>query len=63
VGAVTVALVAMQIALGGLNTVLLAPVWLQLLHLLVADLMWIALVLLAATILAERPPARQVANR
>ena len=30
-----------------LNVLLLAPVWLQLVHLLVADLLWIALVLLA----------------
>jgi heme A synthase len=63
-GTVTVGLVIIQIALGGLNTMLLAPVWLQLVHLLVADLMWIALVLLAASVLAERrEPARQVANR
>jgi heme A synthase len=62
-GAVTVGLVVMQIALGGLNTVLLAPVWLQLVHLLVADLLWIALVLLAATVLAApRPPAHRMAN-
>jgi heme A synthase len=63
IGAVTVGLVVTQIALGGLNTVLLAPVWLQLVHLLVADLMWIALVLLAATVLAEpRAAAHQTAN-
>ena len=32
---------------------LLAPVWLQLVHLLLADLLWVALVLLAAATLAE----------
>jgi cytochrome c oxidase assembly protein subunit 15 len=37
-----------QLALGLLNLVLLAPVWMQILHLLFADLLWIALVLLAA---------------
>lgn len=37
-----------QIACGLLNVALLAPVWLQLMHLLLADLLWIALVLLAA---------------
>jgi heme A synthase len=37
-----------QIALGFLNVVLLAPVWLQLIHLLIADALWIAFVLLGA---------------
>lgn len=41
------ALVVLQIAAGLLNVALLAPVWLQLLHLLLADAIWIALVLLA----------------
>ena len=35
------------------NVALLAPVWLQLVHLLLADLLWVALVLLAAATLAE----------
>jgi cytochrome c oxidase assembly protein subunit 15 len=46
------ALVAIEIAAGAANVLLLAPVWLQLVHLLVADLLWIALVLLAAAALA-----------
>jgi len=33
---------------GMINLGLLAPVWMQLVHLLLADLVWIALVLLAA---------------
>jgi heme A synthase len=37
-----------QLAVGLLNLVLLAPVWMQLVHLLLADAAWIALVLLAA---------------
>ena len=45
--AVTVVLF-LQLMLGGLNVVLLAPVWLQILHLFVADVLWISLVLLAA---------------
>jgi cytochrome c oxidase assembly protein subunit 15 len=45
-------LVAVEIAAGAANVLLLAPVWLQLVHLLVADLVWIALVLLAAGALA-----------
>ncbi len=42
-----VALMA-QIALGAMNVVLLAPVWLQLTHLLVAEIFWILLVLASA---------------
>lgn len=53
--AALVGLFALQIGLGFLNLFLLAPVWLQLVHLLVADLVWIALVLMAAGALAERP--------
>jgi len=31
-----------------LNLLLLAPIWMQIVHLLLADLLWISLVLLAA---------------
>ena len=41
-----------QLGIGALNVMLLAPIWMQLVHLLVADVLWIALVLLAATALA-----------
>lgn len=41
-------LVFAQLALGTLNVALLAPVWMQLVHLLAADLLWVVLVLLAA---------------
>jgi heme A synthase len=44
-----------QLLLGAANVSLLAPVSLQLLHLLLSDLIWIALVLLIATTLAETP--------
>ncbi len=43
-----VALVAAQFAAGLLNAALLAPIWLQIVHLLLADLLWLALVLLCA---------------
>ncbi len=43
----------LQIAVGFLNVWLLAPVWMQLLHLLVADALWIALVWLAALVFTE----------
>jgi len=45
-----------QVLLGLVNVYLLAPVWLQLLHLLVADLIWIIMVLFTAALLAEPDP-------
>jgi heme a synthase len=48
-----IALSVLQIGMGFLNVVLLAPVGLQILHLLTADAIWIAFVLLGATVLAE----------
>jgi heme A synthase len=42
-----------QLAAGAINVVLLAPIWLQLLHLLLSDLIWITLVLLTSSVLAE----------
>jgi cytochrome c oxidase assembly protein subunit 15 len=48
-------LVAIQVALGFANVALLAPVWMQILHLLVADAVWIAFVLFGARLLAEAP--------
>jgi heme A synthase len=36
-----------QLSAGAINVVLLAPVWMQITHLLLADLLWISLVLLA----------------
>ncbi len=45
---VVLALLGVQFVLGVMDVVLLAPVWLQILHLLGADLYWVALVTLAA---------------
>jgi heme A synthase len=42
-----------QLLLGALNVALKAPVWIQLTHLLLADTIWITLVLLAAAALAQ----------
>ncbi len=53
-GTLVALLAALQVAVGAVNVLLLAPVWLQLVHLLVADLLWIAVVLLAAAVLAGR---------
>jgi cytochrome c oxidase assembly protein subunit 15 len=43
-------LLLLQFALGLADVALLAPVWLQIVHLLGADLLWIALVVLAARV-------------
>jgi heme A synthase len=56
-GRVVTGLVTLQIGLGFANVVFLAPVWLQLVHLLVADAIWIGFVLLGAEALAETSPA------
>jgi heme A synthase len=52
-----VLLAIVQVGVGFLNVLLLAPVWMQLVHLLLADALWIALVLLAASTLAIEEPA------
>jgi len=44
------ALLGFQFALGVADVLLLAPVWMQILHLLGADLYWVALVTLAAVV-------------
>lgn len=44
-----IGLVVVQLVAGAINVLLLAPVWMQLLHLLLADLVWLALVLLSAS--------------
>jgi len=46
------ALILTQWALGGLDAVLLAPVWMQVIHLLLADALWVAAVLLSAALVA-----------
>lgn len=53
--------VIIQLGVGMLNLFLLAPVAMQLIHLLMADLIWIALVLLTAAAMAV--PARQPESR
>jgi heme A synthase len=52
------AIVAIQLAAGALNLLLSAPVWMQIVHLLLADALWISLVLLCAGTLEQtRIPA------
>jgi heme a synthase len=67
----TSGLVFVQLAAGAVNVLLLAPVWLQIVHLLLADLLWIAAVLLGATALAapeaggvtQKEPGAERGNR
>jgi heme A synthase len=52
-----VALFVAQLLVGAFNVALLAPVWMQIVHLLVADVVWITLVCATAAALAEPDPA------
>jgi heme A synthase len=52
-----IALVLVQLGAGAINLLLHAPIWLQLVHLLLSDLVWIALVLLGCSALQQ--PARE----
>ena len=52
-GRIVAGLAAAQLVVGAVNVALLAPVWMQLVHLLVADLLWIAFVLFGARLLTE----------
>jgi cytochrome c oxidase assembly protein subunit 15 len=51
-GNTVLALVAAQLLLGALDVLLLAPTWMQVLHLLGADIYWIALVAACASVIA-----------
>lgn len=58
-------LIAIQVGAGMLNVALLAPVWMQIVHLLLADLVWIVLILYSAEMLAKKPalePQQQAAG-
>jgi heme A synthase len=59
-GRAAAALVFVQWAVGTLNLLLLAPIWLQLVHLLMADALWLAFVLLGTAWLAEARAAAPV---
>lgn len=50
---ILIGLFALQLILGGLNVILLVPVWLQVTHLLVSDLVWTALVLTTEVIFSR----------
>ena len=49
-------MLGVQMVIGLINVGLLAPIWMQLVHLLSAQLLWICIVLLGASALAARVP-------
>jgi cytochrome c oxidase assembly protein subunit 15 len=53
------ALLAIQYALGVMNILLLAPIWMQVVHLLGADLLWTALIVLAARLTLQPVEQKQ----
>jgi heme A synthase len=58
---VLIGLVAIQLAAGFVNVVLLAPIWMQIIHLALAAAVWVALVLLGAAALSADAPQTQEA--
>lgn len=56
VSKIVVALLLSQFVLGTADVLLLAPTWLQVVHLLGADLYWVALVVMAGRVLWQRDP-------
>ena len=58
-----VALLVFQCALGVADVLLLAPVWMQIVHLLGADIYWIALITLAARVVWPDTDAMQLSAR
>lgn len=53
IGWVLISLMVIQLLAGLVNVFLLAPVWMQMVHLLLSDLIWISLVLYAAATLSQ----------
>jgi len=60
IAAIVLLLLGFQFALGIADVLLLAPVWMQILHLLGADLYWVALVVLATTVVWPQKTSAQV---
>ncbi len=56
-------LVVGQIVAGGINVALLAPTWMQLVHLFLADMVWIVLTMYAASVLSVEREATPTPRR
>lgn len=52
-----ITLVLLQLVIGAVNITLLAPIWMQLIHLFMADLVWIAVIAMILELAAQREPA------
>ena len=61
-GMAVVGLFVAQMGVGALNVALNVPVWMQIVHLLVTDVIWVALVIWAAEALSATPAAVRVAE-
>lgn len=57
---IQIGLIVLQLVFGGVNLLLHAPVWMQLVHLLLADLVWVNLVLFTAAVLAVEKSSEPV---
>lgn len=57
---IQIGLLLVQLLLGGLNLMLHAPVWLQLIHLFVANLVWVNLVLFTASVLVPQKQSEEI---
>lgn len=55
-GATIIGLVLLQLICGGLDALLAAPVWLQIVHLFIADMVWVAFVFFSAGMLSASLP-------
>lgn len=61
--AILALIIVLQLAMGVINVYLLAPTWMQLLHLFIADLLWIVAVVLAAESMVYPASASSAASR
>ena len=59
-GWVLISLFVVQLAAGLINVLLLAPVWMQMVHLLLSDLVWICLVLFAAEVTGVEESSEEI---
>lgn len=58
-----IGLFVLQLLLGGINVILLAPVWLQLVHLLVSNLIWIVQVALTSFVVGRTDLATGIVDQ
>jgi heme A synthase len=60
IGRILISLFAVQLLAGLVNVLLLAPVWMQMVHLLLSDLVWICLVLFAAEVMGVERSSEEI---